>query len=208
MVDVPIAQNGHHRYIPRVLDYFQEYGRHYIVMDYIEGTNLHEELVQKGTLGFEQERVLAWADELCEVLEYLHTQQEPIIFRDLKPANIMLLPNDQITGYAPPEQFGQGQTEVRSDVYSLAATLHHLLTGRDPSTAPFIFPPVESLNRALSPELGLVLTKALNLDPNNRYQSVREMREALQNVKAAFNVTVDFVHPYLYMQEAPLAQFM
>ena len=111
-------------------------------------------------------------------------------------------------GYAPPEQYGKGQTDARSDVYALGVTLHQMLTGRDPSTSPFVFPPLRSLSPALSAGLEPVVAKALTLDQKGRYQSVRGMREALQSLRGIFNLTADFVHPQLYMQEAPLCQFM
>lgn len=227
-----ILRRLNHPYVPRVIDYFEEYKRHYVVMDYVEGESLQDVLDQEGQPGLPEDRVLEWAEQICEVLEYLHNQNPPIIFRDLKPSNIMLEPNGRIklidfgisrffkpgqtrdtwnmgtAGYAPPEQYGQGQTDARSDIYALGATLHQLLTGRDPSTSPFVFPPLRSLNPALSAGLEPVVAKALALDPEERYQSVREMREALQNLRGIFNLTVDFVHPQLYMQEAPLCQFM
>lgn len=223
-----------HHYIPRVLDYFEEYRRHYVVMDYVQGTTLEEVLKRDGRPGLAEEVVLEWAGELCEVLEYLHSQNPPVIFRDLKPSNIMLEPHGHIklidfgisryfkpgqtrdtwnmgtAGYAPPEQYGQGQTDARSDVYALGATLHYLLTGRDPSMTPFAFPPLRTLVPNLSANLEAIVAKALALDPNERYQSVKEIAEALANLKYKFEFRVDFVHPFLYAypQKAPLCQLM
>jgi serine/threonine protein kinase len=227
-----ILRRLNHPYIPRVMDYFEECRRHYVVMDYVEGENLQDVLTREGIQGLPEDQVLVWAEQICEVLEYLHQEQPPVIFRDLKPSNIIVEPRGRIklidfgisrffkpgqtqdtwnmgtAGYAPPEQYGQGQTDARSDIYALGATLHQFLTGRDPSISPFRFPPLRSLNATISAGMETLVTKALSLDPEGRFQSAREMREALQNLRGIFNLTADFVHPYQYMHEAPLCQFM
>lgn len=227
-----MLQRLNHQRIPRVMDRFDEHGKHYIVMAYVQGETLEAVLQREGSPGLPEEQVLGWVDQICEVLEYLHSQNPPVIFRDLKPSNIMIGPDDQIrlidfgisrffklgqtrdtwnmgtAGYAPPEQFGQGQTDVRSDVYSLGAMTHQLLSGRDPSRAPFQFPPLNSLSTSISKEVEAVIGKALALDPANRYQSIRETREALSNAHGIFDVRVDFVHPQVYMAEDPLSQFV
>ena len=195
-----------HPNLPRVYDYFSESGNHYLVMDYIDGETLEE--ILNGTPGFLPEgQVLDWAKQLADVLTYLHSRQPPVIFRDLKPGNIMVdrsgevklidfgiarffkpgKPTDTLkmgtTGYAPPEQYaGQGQTDARSDIYSLGATLHHLLTRRDPTQHPpfsFDTAPPRGLNPTISPHVEAAITRALAYDRSQRFQSASEMKRAL-----------------------------
>jgi tRNA A-37 threonylcarbamoyl transferase component Bud32 len=197
---------GHlnHPHLPNVYDYFEERGRFYLVMDYVEGEDLTDRLTQSPS-GLDQETVIEWAIQLCDVFEYLHSQTPPVIFRDMKPANVMIMPEGSVklvdfgvarlfdpakrtdtlkmgtAGYAPPEQYaGQGQTTPRSDIYALGATLHELLTGADPTAQPFVFTPPRTLNPSVSPSLSDIVMRALSLDPSDRFPSARAMREALQ----------------------------
>ena len=134
-------------------------------MDFIEGQTLEDYLAKAPGEKLPLQEVLEIGIQLCKVLDYLHTRQPPIIFRDLKPANVMRAPDGHLylidfgiarlfkpgkkkdtialgsPGYAAPEQHGRGQTTERADIYSLGATLHQLLSGRDPSEKPFQFPP-------------------------------------------------------------------
>ncbi len=187
-----------HPRIPRVYASFNDEGRHYLVMDFIRGEDLDEIVAREGPQP--EDRVLAWAAELCDVLGYLHGQG--VIYRDLKPSNIMLeqpsgtlklidfgiakvfQPQARGTqigtpGYAPPEQY-QGLATPQSDIYALAATLHHLLTGRDPQQhPPFSFPPVRDLVPAVSARTEAALVRALQMRQEDRFQSVAELRAAL-----------------------------
>ena len=198
-----------HTNLPHVADYFTEGGRQYLVMEYVDGDPLAT-LLQASKGGLSEAQVIDWAAQLCDVLAYLHSQKpQPIIFRDLKPANIMLARSGQIklidfgiarlfdatkrtdtlkmgtVGYAAPEQYaGHGQTDARSDIYALGATLHHLLTGRDPSMQPFIFPACRTLKSTVSPVLEAVVARAVQLDPAQRFQSVTELRQALPGMPA------------------------
>ena len=192
-----------HPNLPRVSDYFTQGGKHYLVMDYIEGETLEE--ITNRTAGFLLEsQVLNWATQLCDVLAYLHSRQPPVIFRDLKPGNVMVDRSGTVKlidfgiarlfdprkrtdtlrmgtmGYAPPEQYaGKGQTDARSDIYSLGATLHHLLTKRDPAQTPFSFPAVRSLNSTVSPHVEATITKAVAYDRAHRFQTASEMKQAI-----------------------------
>jgi len=197
-----------HPNLPRVTDHFSEGGKQYLVMDFIEGRTLEEILDQTpGFLG--EKQVVDWGVQLCEVLEYLHSQQPPVIFRDLKLTNIMLHRDGKVklidfgiarlfkpgkatdtasfgtAGYAPPEQYGKGQTDARSDIYALGATLHHLLTRRDPAQMPFHFLPVRSLNLGVSAAVDQAILRAVEQDPNQRWQSARQMQHALVSPQPA-----------------------
>lgn len=197
----------HHPAIPRVHQTFSEGQRHYLVMDFVAGRSLEEVLRQEGRPGLSQERVLSWADQVLEVLSYLHSRGDPLIFRDLKPANLMLTPEDQIRlidfgiarvftqqsqgtaigtpGYAPPEQY-QGLAEPASDLYALGATMHHLLTGRDPRKhRPFDFPQVRDINSDVDAAVAAAVDRSLALDPRARHGTAAEMRRALRGKRLA-----------------------
>lgn len=192
-----------HPNLPRVFEYFEDAGRHYLVMDYIEGETL-EKILEHRMDPLPEAQVLSWAEQICDVLVYLHTHEPPIIFRDLKPSNIMLDTSSTIKlidfgiarnfhpdkhtdtlkmgtpGYAPPEQYGgQGQTLPQSDLYALGATLHRLLTRCDPSTVSFTFPPVRTINPAVSLNTEAVVLKALQSNLALRFQTAEEMKHAL-----------------------------
>ncbi len=193
-----------HPAIPKVYDFFEEHGRVYVIMELVPGTNLEAVLHQHGK-PFAEARVCDWALQLCDVLHHLHTlTPEPIIFRDLKPSNIMLTPDDRIVlidfgiarvfeqqqgkgtligteGYAPPEQY-RGVVDVRGDVYALGATMHHLLTNTDPrSEPPFTFHEraVSMFNPGVSAMLSKVVDQALEYDVEERPQSVAELKTLL-----------------------------
>ena len=192
--------------LPRVVDYFDESGRSYLVMELIEGQSLEKHLEAAGR-GLPEKPVLRWMTQVCRVLGYLHQQQPPIIFRDLKPGNIMLShagviklidfgiartykagqKKDTVAmgseNYAPPEQWGREQTDARSDIYALGATMYHLLTGTLPPLAlPLVsFPPPCSLNPVISPITEQVILMAMAKSRHDRYQTAREMEAALSN---------------------------
>ncbi len=192
-----------HPNLPRVFEYFEDGGCHYLVMDYIEGETLAK-ILERTPEALPEAQVLDWAGQICDVLAYLHNHKPPIIFRDLKPSNIMRDTNGTIKlidfgiarifnpgkhtdtlkmgtpGYAPPEQYGgAGQTLPQSDIYALGATLYQLLTHSDPSIQPFEFPPIRTVNPAVSLSTEAVLVKALQSNIALRYQTAEEMKRAI-----------------------------
>ena len=191
-----------HGNLPKVSDYFTEGGRHYLVMGFVQGRTL-EEVLHSAPGFLAEDEVVGWAAQLCDVLAYLHSRQPPVIFRDLKPDNIMLDSEGRIKlidfgiarlfqpgkgkdtrvmgtpGYAAPEQYGTGQTDARSDIYALGVTLHQLLTGYDPSLSPFNLPPARNINPGLSPAVEAVIAKATQPDVTARFQTAAEMEQVL-----------------------------
>jgi outer membrane protein assembly factor BamB len=193
-----------HPAIPSILDYFSEANRLYLVMEYIEGKDL-DEIIEESEEPLPQEQVIDWAIQICTVLTYLHNHQpEAIVFRDLNPRNIMLNQHGRIVvidfgiakvfergqrgtiigtaGYPPPEQY-RGVAEPRGDIYALGATMHHLLTKRDPRLEPpFTFHehPIRSLNPKVSEQLDAVVMKALEYDVEKRFETANEFRQALE----------------------------
>src|SRR5579883_100216 len=204
-----------HPCIPRVRDFFVEDERHYLVMDFIEGRTLGEVLEKEGNIagvngahGVSEARARSWAQQVCSVLSYLHRQAPPIIFRDLKPSNIMVTDKDEVKlidfgiartfqqsgqrhatiimtiGYAPPEQL-QGDPEPRSDIYALGATLHRVLTHHDAANNKpniFAFPSIRSLRPDVSPAFEQVIMRALAPDLASRWASAAEMERAVINL--------------------------
>jgi serine/threonine protein kinase len=197
-----ILASLNHPAIPKIYDYFTHGSCSYLVLEYIEGKNL--EMLMESTQGMlSQDQVVDWAIQICDVLSYLHRQDPPIAFRDMKPSNIILRPPNQVVlidfgiarvfetgqkgtmigteGYSPPEQY-RGIASPQGDIYALGATLHHLLTRRDPRLEPpFTFKdaPPRSLNPAVSEELEAVVMKAVGYEPEKRYASAEEMKAAL-----------------------------
>ncbi len=191
-------------HIPRIYDYFSERNHHYLVMEYIEGGTLDEELKRSGGK-LDAARVTEIAMQVLETLAYLHGLSPPVIYRDLKPSNVMLAGTGQAKlidfgiarhfqplsnatmigtqGYAPPEQY-RGKVELRSDLYALGATMHHCLTGRDPSQeAPFSFPPLNKLAPEVAPALATLVDQALEYDIEKRVATAQEFRRRLFEIK-------------------------
>ncbi|MGQ9926089.1 MAG: protein kinase domain-containing protein [Chloroflexaceae bacterium] len=184
-----------HPRIPQIFASFNDGGRHYLVMEFVRGQDLEDLVSREGAQP--EARVLEWADQLCDVLEYLH--DKGLVYRDMKPSNVMLeqpagtlkvidfgiarvfQPQQRVTqigtpGYAPPEQY-QGLATPRSDIYALGATLHHLLSGRDPRDhPPFTFPRLTGVSTRTAD----AIERALQMRPEDRFQSIAQFRAALQ----------------------------
>lgn len=195
-----------HPAIPKIYDYFTQNDRSYLILEFIDGKDL--EAVMVDTPGhFPEAQVISWAVELCDVLSFLHRHSpEPIIFRDMKPSNVMIDARGHVIlvdfgiaktfqtgqkgtmigteGYSPPEQY-KGEAGPLSDIYALGATLHHLMTRRDPRLeAPFSFAerPIRSINPSVSIEFETVINTALQYNPENRFPSAEVMKEAMLGV--------------------------
>src|SRR5215467_271584 len=206
--EVVLLAHLDHPLVPNVTDHFQEGTRYFMVQEFVDGENLEERL-DRTNQPLKERDALGYAWEVLDILDYLAQQVPPIVHRDIKPANIIIGAKDKrahlvdfgiaradtaknaqrkqtaalgTPGYAPPEQY-QGNADPRSDLYALGATLHHLLTNRDPRNyAPFSFPPVRTLNPQLSPEIERVLSRALTNDINQRYQSAAAMKQDVYDI--------------------------
>ncbi len=196
----------HHPHLPSIYDHFGNAGRWYLVMSFIKGETLEEYITQQPGKKLVSKEVIQIGQQLCDVLDYLHTHQPPIIFRDLKPSNIMRTNTGHIylidfgiarffkpeqvkdtasygsAGYSPPEQYGQAQTTERSDIYSLGATLYKLLSGYNPSRSPFHLPALTSLVPGLPIPLTTLITQMLELEPGRRPASMKVIYQNLEQM--------------------------
>lgn len=201
-----------HPAIPRIVDLVDESGTLYVIMDYVEGRSLSAVLATDGPQP--EDEVVNWGLQLCDALEYLHRRTPPVIYRDMKPSNVMLKPNGLVQiidfgiareyrddggsvtaamgdtvqlgtrGYAPPEQYGGGgQTDARTDVYALGATMYTMLTGKNPAEPPYQILPLRQVDASLSPALERVIAKATQPDPVDRYQDCAEFAYALSHYR-------------------------
>lgn len=193
-----------HVNIPKIADFFEENNRACLVMEFIWGESLEKRLKAANAPLLETD-VLHWAVQLCDALHYLHTRQPPIIFRDMKPSNAMVTNTGLVKlidfgiartykvgkkrdtvamgseNYAAPEQWGKGQTDARSDVYGLGATMYHLLANMAPTPAflPSEPLPLGNYNGAISRKTITLVEKAMSREREDRFQTAVEMREAL-----------------------------
>lgn len=203
-----------HPAIPKVYDFFEEHNRVYLVQEMVPGKDLETILEETGA-PIDERRVCRWAIQICDVLSYLHHHQpEPIVFRDMKPSNVLVLPDERVVlidfgiartldpdqrkgtmigteGYAPPEQY-RGTADPQGDIYALGATMHHLLTKNDPRTeTPFTFQerPITKLNPAVSQELADAISRALEYDMQNRWSSADEFKHVLIGLSGISDVS-------------------
>ena len=220
IAETNILKSLSHKYLPSIVDVIDDGDTFLIVMDYIQGKSLNtilkESMEQEG-YPISVEDTISWGKQLCDVLYYLHTRPNPIIYRDMKPANVMLRPTGEISlidfgtarvfktgnsedttclgtpGYAAPEQYGgNGQSRPQTDIYCLGATLHHLITGRNPAATPFNFPRITQCRPTLLEEtprelrntllgLEMIIDKCTQYDIADRYQSCAELKYDLEH---------------------------
>lgn len=203
-VETDMMKRLNHPNLPSIVDVIEGNDTFLIVMDYIEGISLKQKLDEEGAQT--QENVIEWAKQLCDVLGYLHSRTPAIIYRDMKPANVMLKPDGKpmlidfgtarefkernvedttclgTRGYAAPEQFGgMGQTDARTDIYCLGATMYHLVTGYNPSEPPYEMLPIRSIDPSLSSGLEKIILKCTQQNPNERYQTASELMYDLEH---------------------------
>ena len=206
VAETDLLKKLNHPHLPSIIDVIDCDDTFLIVMDYIEGNPLSKALETSGAQN--QDDVIEWAKQLCDVLGYLHSRKPPIIYRDMKPSNVMLKPDGNVMlidfgtarefkyssvadttclgtqGYAAPEQFGgHGQTDARTDIYCLGATMYHLVTGHNPATPPYEMYPIRQWNPMLSSGLEEIILKCTQRNPEDRYQYCAELLYALDHYR-------------------------
>ncbi len=207
-IEAQILSRLEHPCIPAITDFFIEENKLYLVMDYVKGETLKKLLrnLPKEEF-FSEDQILKWALSIADVLEYLHNKSEPILFRDIKPDNIMVTEEGDVKlidfgiakvfagpgadttkyalyteGYAPPEQWA-GKAEKRSDIYSLGVTVYHLLTKVHPKEVGPNFPPVEDINPSVSHDLAGIINKSIEIKISDRYQSIEDFKKDLLRIR-------------------------
>ncbi len=204
IMETDLLKKLNHPNLPSIIDVIDSDENFLIVMDYIEGNTLERLLAEEGAQP--QDKVARWALQLCDVLDYLHTRPMPVIYRDMKPSNIMVKSDGNVVlidfgtarefkehnvqdtcclgtnGYAAPEQFGgMGQTDARTDIYCLGTTLYHLVTGHNPSEPPYEIYPITKWDPGLSTGLERIIQKCTQKNPQDRYQTVAQLRFDLEH---------------------------
>jgi len=203
--EADMLKKMNHPAIPRIIDIIDNQDSIILVSEFVEGESLNKRLSEHGPLC--EADVLDIARQLCRVFTYLHTLAPPVIYRDMKPANIIIKPDGKVMlidfgtareyveskiedttclgtmGYAAPEQFGgKGQTDARTDIYNLGVTLYHLVTGKNPAEPPYEILPIRTVNSDLSRGLELIIQKCTQKNPDERFQSAGELEEALNHI--------------------------
>ena len=228
-VEIEIMKDLRHEHLPRIIDVQEEVDSYIIIMDFVEGISLDTAMETEGG-ALPQEDVLQWAIQLCETLHYLHTKDPPIIYRDMKPHNIMRRPDNTIAlidfgtareykdgnaadtialgtkGYAAPEQFMDPngkvqQTDARTDIYALGVTLHQLLTGKNPTLPPYEFRHIREYDPTLHEGLETIIQRCIQPDPDKRYQSAAELQVDLMDLDR-------ITEPYRIQQRNHLIAFL
>ncbi len=203
--EINIQKKLNHVSLPRIIFTCDDAENVYIVMEYISGVTLNQLI--KETSGFDEQRVIKWGNQLNDILIYLHDLENPVVFRDLKPSNIMIDEEDNVhlidfgiaqeyggenntpkhvaltRGYAAPEQYDKRYgADVRTDIYALGVTLHYLITGKNPTTPPYHFERTRKLNPKSSYAIESIIKKCLQPNPDHRYKSAAELKKDLSDV--------------------------
>ncbi|MBP5282233.1 MAG: serine/threonine protein kinase [Lachnospiraceae bacterium] len=203
LAELRLKEKLYHPALPHIWGAWEEGGCIYVAMDYVEGEPLDELLRRKGAVS--EQQAVEWAKQLCKALVYLHGFHPPVIYRDMKPANVIIQKNDKVKlvdfgairqlgrgrrkdtrplgtpGYAAPEQYGKKpRSDVRTDVYGLGVTLYHMLTGHDPGEPPYEICDIRDWNKKLSVRLSKIVKKATAKWPWLRYQSCKAFLKALE----------------------------
>ena len=203
MAEIETLKKLNHPNLPSIVDVIEDQDSFIIVMDYIEGRSLDVILEETGAQS--EDNVVEWAIQLCDVFGYLHSRTPPIIYRDMKPANVMLKPDGNIMvidfgtaktydvnygettgigtrGYAAPEQYGGlGRTDARTDIYCLGLSMYHMLTNVNPCVTLVTDKSIRAVNPALSRGLDQIIIKCTQDNPDDRYQSCAELMYDLEN---------------------------
>jgi serine/threonine protein kinase len=211
--EVSLLSTLRHRNLPQILDHFTDTECWYVIMDFIDGMPLEKRLEQLGNTRLPLTEIIDIGIVLCNVLEYLHSQQPAIIYRDLKPANIMLTPEGHLflidfgiarqfkpgkakdtspfgsPGYAAPEQYGKAQTTIRADIYSLGVILHQLLSGEDPTHHPFTFAPLGQQQPEIA-SLEALIMRMVALNSDDRPEDIKPVKKELQQFATEQNSQV------------------
>lgn len=202
-----ILSKLNHPFLPKARQIFELDGNFYIVMEYVQGQTLESLLAKTGKIP--ESTVLKWFRQMCDVLVYLHGLDVPVVYRDLKPSNIMIQPSGDVKiidfgiaqeyrkgekagkkvmvltrGYAAPEQYDKRyMDDARTDIYALGVTMHYLLTGKNPNRPPFHFRPVRKLNPTVSLSAEYIVGKCLQPNPDKRYSNALELHKELENIQ-------------------------
>ncbi len=211
LTEAELLKNLDHPMLPLIVDIFDEPDFVYIVEEYVRGESLDKYAERQGPV--DEETGLRWFHDLAGVLKYLHGQNPPVIYRDMKPSNIMLKPDGTLKlidfgiarqykreqtsdtvkavsyGYAAPEQYGTAQTDARTDIYALGVTMYHLLTGKSPQTPPYGFPPARELNPALSAGMERALQGCIQPNPEDRFPDADALLAFLDSIPS-YNLRV------------------
>lgn len=208
-MELRLQQRLYHPALVHIWEVYEEQGKLYIVMDYVEGISLQSLLKEQGAR--EAEQAVEWGLQLCRALSYLHSFRPPVIYRDMKPANVILRPDGRLMlvdfgtarqyrihkrrdtvplgtpGYAAPEQYRGRQSDIRTDIYCLGATLYQMLTGHDPGEPPYRICGIREWNKELSPKLDRIVKKCTAKNPWRRYRNCAQLQKELENYQKNAN---------------------
>jgi len=211
--EAEILRTLSHEGLPSITDFFSAESFHYIVMEFVPGETLQAAFKRRGT-PYAVEEIVPIVEQILDILDYLHHQDPPVIFRDLKPSNIMITPEGKVKlidfgiarhfkpgkvrdtfvmgtpGFSAPEQYGKGQTDPRSDIYSLGAMIYYLLTMEDVTRFSFNFPSATEFNEKIPFWMANLILKCLQKDPGARFHSAMDMKAYMERMKNSAPVAI------------------